>query len=223
MTTSAVTAWAMTVNDIVKAAMEESGLIDPGTDPEADELATGIRQLNGLLKSWQTRGVILSREQTLSVVTTPATAFVTLNAAVRAISSARLVVSATNERRLWPIDRTRYFNLPNKDQVGTPSLYYLDRQRDAAVLYLWPVSATAVTVKLDYDRIADTVTAGTETIDLRSELQETVWTNLGVKMCRAFGQPVPETLMADAMRLEVAMYDAERPDSYHFETDYDYA
>lgn len=222
MTTSGVTTWEMTALDLVKAGMEQSGILDPSGEVQADELTTGLRELNGLLKSWQARGVSLAREQSLSVVTTPATASVTLNAAVRAISTARLVVSATNERMLWPYGRRDYFAIPNKAAAGSPTIYYLDRQRDAAVLYLWPVSATAVTVKLDYDRIIETVTAGTETVDLRQEYHETVWTNLGLRLCDAFGVPVPPRLAIRAPQLEQQMFDAERPDSYRFETDYDY-
>ena len=65
------------------------------------------------------------------------------------------------------------------------------------------------TLKLDYDRIIDTATAGTETIDIRSELHETLWVNLAVRMGPAFGQAVPESVAIRAMQLEQQMFDAE--------------
>lgn len=222
MTTSGVTAWELTVNDIVKLAM--GSILDPDTDPDSSELTECMKRLNGLLKSWSLNGVSLYREASLTVPTVAATASITLAAGVRSISSARLVVSATNERRLWPMNRADYLNLPNKATAGQPTMYYLDRQRDAAILYLWPVSATIASIKLDYDRLPETVTAGTETLDIRAELQETVWTNLGVLISKpVFGVECPPETLVRAQMLEQQMFDAERPDSYSFQTDYDYA
>lgn len=220
MSTSGVTAWSLTARDIVKAAMGELAVIAPGTDPDADEEQDCILRLNALLKSWSLRGVTLSRETTGTVTTTGGTAAVTLDAGVRAISSARLIVSATNERQLWPMGRTDYLSLPNKASVGSPTMYYLSRERDAAILYLWPVSATAATIAIDYDRIPETVTDPSETVDIREELQETVYTNLAVRIAGIFGQQPPPELVQRAASLEMAMYDAERPDFYTFETAY---
>lgn len=221
MTTSGVTAWELTANDIVKLAM--GSILDPDTDPDASELSECLKRLNGMLKSWALKGVSLFRESSLTVPTVAATASITLSAGVRSISSARLVVSATNERRLWPMNRTDYLNLPNKASAGQPTSYYLDRQRDAAVLYLWPVSATIASIKLDYDRLPETVTSGTETLDIRSELQETVWLNLAVRIGGpVFGTTPPPEVIAQAAVLEQQMFDAERPDSYRFESEYEY-
>lgn len=222
MTTSGVTAWSMTANDIVKRAM--GPILDPGSDPEADELRDCLIHMTGLLKSWSGRGVSLYRESSSTIVTTPGTASVTLAAGIRAISSARLVVSATNERMLWPMNRRDYFSLPNKATAGSPTTYYLDRQRDAAVLYLWPVSASAASIKLDYDRLPDTVTSGSETVDIREEYLETLWTNLHVIIAPEVFHVDPSPLtLARAQTLEAQMFDAERPDSYRFETDFNYA
>ena len=60
-------------------------------------------------------------------------------------------------------------------------------------------------------------------MDVRQELQETVWTNLALRVAGMFGVQVPAELAARAQMLEAQMLDAERPDSYRFETDYDYA
>jgi hypothetical protein len=219
MTTSGVTSWSMTAADFVRAAMGEIAAIEPGTQPDADEQTDCILRLNGLLKSWAIKGVSLFRESSVTITTTPATAAVTLAAGVRSVSSARLVVSATNERQLWPMGRTDYLSLPNKASAGAPTIYYLDRQRDAAVIYFWPVSATAASVKLDYDRYPDTVTSGTETLDIRQEYHETVWTNLAVRIAGIFGQPASGELVTRAQSLEMQMLDAERPDSYNFTSD----
>lgn len=219
MTTSGVTAWSLTAGEIVRAALGELAVLDPGSDPEASEQTDCLLRLNAMLKSWSLKGVSLYRETSSTITTTGAVASVTLSAAIRNISSARLVVSATNERQLWPFNRTDYFQIPNKTAAGSPTTYYLDRQRDASVLYLWPVSATAATIKLDYDRIPETVTAATQTLDIREELQETVYANLAVRIAGIFGQTPGPELVARALSLETQMLDSERPDFYTFEYD----
>ncbi|HUQ70842.1 MAG TPA: hypothetical protein VM165_15030 [Planctomycetaceae bacterium] len=200
----------------MKAALGEIATIDPGTDPTTEEQSDCLLRLNGMLKSWSLKGVSLYRETSVTITTTPATAAVTLSAGIRNISSARLVVSATNERLLWPWSRADYLTLPNKTAAGSPTIYYLDRQRAAGVVYFWPVSATAASIKLDYDRIPETITAGTQTVDIREELQETVYANLAVRIAGLFGQQASAELIARAGMLEQAMFDAERPDSYQF-------
>lgn len=219
MTTSGTTDWELTARDIVKLALEEGAILDPGTDPDDDEFTACYTRLNGMLKSWQMRGVSLSHQATDTVTTVAATASKALDSDVRSISSARLRISATNERPLWPIDRTQYLSLPNKAAAGKPTMYYFSRQRDSVALYLWPVSASIETILIDCDRIVETVTNGSETLDIRQELMETVWSSLAVRIAAIFDvTPKPE-LVTRAAVLEQMMFDAERPDSYLFEYD----
>lgn len=222
MTTSGLTTWTLTAHDLVKAAMGEIAAIDPGQSPDAEEFEDCILRLNGMLKSWQLRGVTLGHQATGEVTTSGGQGSGTLDSDIRSIASARLVVSATQQRPLFEMDRSQFLSLPNKAQVGNPTMYYVSRQRDDVVLYIWPVPATDATIVIDYDRQIETVTANTETIDLREELLETVYANLAVRIAGIFGQvPGPE-LIARAARLDQQMFDAERPDSYHFETEHDY-
>lgn len=223
MSTSGVTDWSLTALDVVKAAMQELASIEPGQDPDPEEFEDCILRLNGLLKSWQLRGASLSHQATGTVTTAANEPSGTLDSDIRSISSARLVVSATQERPLYPLNRTEYQSLPNKAQSGTPSQFYLSRQRDDVVMYIWPVPTADATILIDYDRIIETVTANTETLDIRSELLETVYANLAVRISGLFGEAPSPELVARAARLEQQMFDAERPDSYRFETDYDYS
>lgn len=223
MTTSGVTEWSLTGRDIVKTAMGELATIEPGTEPDSDELQDCLLRLNAMLNSWQLRGVNLSHQATGTITTTAGEASGVLDAGIRSISSARLVVSATQERPLFAMDRTRYLSLPNKAQAGAPTMYYFSRQRASAELFLWPVSATSVDIKIDYDRMVETVTDGTETLDIRDELQETVYSNLALRIAGIFGAQIPPELAKRATDLERQMFDAERPDSYFFEADCHYA
>ena len=227
MPTSGETAWSLTALDIVKAAMGEIAVIDPGTDPDPDECEDCVVRLNGMLKSWQLKGVTLMREATATLTTTPATALVPLGDVtdIRSISTARLVPASGSERPLYPMTRSEYLSMPNKATAGSPTMYYFSRQRDEVELYHSPVSATAVHIAIDYDRIVETITANTETLDIREELLETVYANLAVRIFGLFesGKNPPAELIARATTLEQQMFDAERPDSYRFESDSEYA
>jgi hypothetical protein len=220
MTTSGVTAWSLTARDMVKASLLELGVISSGEDPEASEMEDCLVRFNGMLKSWQNT-TNLFRETTANIVTTPATASVTLSAGIRDVSSVRFVQSATIDRLLYPMGRTDYLSMPNKTTAGSPTMYYLSRQRDAAVLYLWPVSATAATLRIDYSRIAETITDQSETVDVPEEWQETVILGLAERCIGMFGTSRLDPATAANVRqragaLYSQMLDSDRPDSYRF-------
>jgi hypothetical protein len=216
MTTSGVTAWSMTAREHIVAALRDARVIGSGAEPTADELDDSLVRFNGLLKSWSAKANLF-RNAELSVTTIGGTASVTLNAAVRDVSAVRHVLSATSHRPLSPWNRTEYFSLPNRTTAGNPSAYYLDRQRDAAVLYLWPVPATAQTLKLDYSRKAETITDASETVDIPEEWQEAVWKNLAVECAEMFGATLSPRYLAKAEMLYQQFLDSDRPDSYYFE------
>lgn len=220
MTVSTVTAWSLTARQIISMALEEVAIPGIGKSPKANELQAGLDRLNALLKSWQAKGGNLFRETEADVAITGGDGIVTLPAGVRSVSSVRLVISATNQRLLHPFTRSEYLSLPNKTAVGSPTIYYLSRQRDAAELHIWPVPSTNQTLKIDYARVGFTVMDASETIDIPEEWQEAVYTNLAVQLARVWNAPLPPELVARAQRLETEMLDADRPDSYYFEPAY---
>lgn len=50
------------------------------------------------------------------------------------------------------IARDEYLNQVNKNSEGDPVQFYVDRQRDAPVLYIWPLSNTSANTILVYNR-----------------------------------------------------------------------
>jgi len=214
MTTSGETDWSLTARDLVRIAMQEAAIIPAGTEPTADELTDSLVRLNALLKSWETRGYTLWREETTSVSVTASTNPTTLDADIYDVQAVRIVVSATYERPLTPYDRDNYQILPNKTQTGNPSIYYSNRQRDNVMLYLWPVPADDSTVQVDYLRKIETVTDAAQTVDIPQDWQETVYVLLAVRLCGMFGVPVPDELAMRAQLLQREIDEQDRPASY---------
>lgn len=218
MATSGETSFAMTARDMVKKAMLELAVIASGEEPSAEELSDGIASLNGMLKSWQAAGVNLWREDDREVTTTAASATVALDGDIRNVFSARHVVSATQERPLGEWERSDYLALPNKASAGNPVAFYASRGRTGVTLHVWPVPATAQTLKLDCERIVETVTDAGQNVDVPEMWHETVWTNLAVRMIPMFGANDRAQLVMDrANELYRAMLDDDRPGSITME------
>lgn len=217
MTTSGTTAFSNTARDFVKHALLENGIISFGEDPEADELTACLFRLNAMLKSWGARGLTWKQE-VYTATGTLNVASIVLPDYVREVNAARVYLSATNERALGRFERDDYNILPNKAASGSPSLYHVDRNAGAVTIYVWPVPTAAYTLKLDIDRLADTVTDASETIDIPEEWTEAVMCNLALRCCNIFGADPARELVARAQMLEREMFDAWRPASYFMGT-----
>lgn len=213
MATSGTTVFSNTVRDIVTDALDENGILPLGEDPETHELTKCIKRLNGMLKTWQMKGV-LWKQETISQAITADTATASLPVYVRGVNGARYVDSATNERQMTRFERDEYNALPNKTASGVSTIYYVQRAEDALVLHVWPVPTANATVKLDIDRAMDTVTDANETLDVPEELAETVYANLAVRCAGIFGKDPGAELMLRAQTLEREMFDNYRPASY---------
>ncbi len=213
MTTSGETAFSNTARDYVTQALLENGIIAIADDPEADELTACLFRFNAMLKSWSGRGLSWKQE-TITQAGVANTATITLPAYVREVNGCRYVDSATNERAMARWERDDYNILPNRSASGTPSVYYVDRNTGAITLYVWPVPTATFSLKLDIDRIIETITNASETLDIPEEWTECVMANLAVRCCNVFGEQPSQELVERAQRLEREMFDAWRPASY---------
>jgi hypothetical protein len=216
MPTSGTTDFSMTAREIVIAALDENSILPLGEVPTADELDKCILRLNAMLKSWQTEGM-LWKQETITQATVAATASVALPTYVRGVNGVRYVESAAYERQMQRFERDEYFRLPNKASAGRSTAYYVERDNAGLTLYVWPVPAAIASLKIDIDRAMDTVTEGSETVDIPEELQETVYACLAVRCAGVFGVSIREELAVRATKLERMMLDSYRPASYYLE------
>lgn len=216
MTTSGTTVWMVTAAELIRTALIENAIIGIADVPTAAEQTECLTRLNGMLKSWQMKGLSWKQE-TITQATVAAIATVTLPAYVREVNGVRFVDSSNFERVLQRFERDEYFRLPNKASAGRSTAYYVERSTNGLTLYLWPVPATISSLKLDIDRAMDTVTAGSETVDIPEELHETLYACLAVRCAGIFGQQALPELVQRAAMLEREMLDNYRPASYYLE------
>jgi hypothetical protein len=219
MTTSGVTAFTLTARDFVRHALLDAGVLPAGTDPDADELLDCLARLNMMLKTWASKGVGLWRNDAETIVITGGVASVLLDAGIRDVTDARVVESSTYQRQLGKWDRADYQALVNKSAAGSPTVFYVDRQRAASRLYVWPVPASNTTLSIDCDRQIETVTDASQTLDIPEEYSEAVMLNLALRCAPLFGEALTEMQAARALDLERQLLDDSRPDSYFMGAD----
>lgn len=179
-----------TIRDTVTDALLEIEVGTIGQTVEAADLALGLRHLNRMLKAWQGQGdaQFLYARQTLTLTT----------AASYTLSPVRPVriISANMKRSgietpMIELNRQKYDALPQKSTTGLPTQYYYDRQKEAALFYVWPVLATAAgeTVEITYEREFEDVTDASDTIDLPAEWYDAVIYGLAARLCGSYGIP----------------------------------
>lgn len=218
MATSGVIASTVTAADVVRLAMQELGVLSSGEVPTAEEGATGLEKLNWMLKSYQAKGCNLWRDTETTVTFGVGVATVTLSPRPIDVIDARLVVTADYERPLTAWELAEYRTLPNKTAPGQPTIYTINKQRDAVTMTVWPVPIVSTVVKYTYARVIEDVAALTDNLDVPQQWAETVWMGLAMRLANTFGASRTDPAAAErvtqmAAILEQALLDQDRPAS----------
>lgn len=140
MAVSSTQTWTMTIDDIVDEAQQRVG----------GELSTGydakraVRALNLLQQEFTTRGINLWRVEETTLNLTIGLAAHTLDANVVDLIKFSTVIRDTSQTPVFDLMIPRiaideYYPLPNKEATGKPVQFWLDRQRVAPIIYVWPV------------------------------------------------------------------------------------
>lgn len=142
-----------TTRDIISDALRKIGVVAADEAMTADQAASGLRELDRMLKGWQNRGYFLWTKASQTLTLTTAASYTLSPVRPLRILNARLVRSGL-ETPMMEMARDEYDNLPNKASTGLPTQFHYDRQRENALFYVWPVLATAngETIKITYER-----------------------------------------------------------------------
>jgi hypothetical protein len=161
MATSNTTAFDMDFTEIAEEAWERAGReMRSGYD-----LRTARRSMNLMMIEWQNRGVNLwtIEEGTVTLTkgssqyTLPADTIDLLEQVIRTNSGN---TSTQSDLTLNRIGVGTFASIPNKLTEGRPIQVWIDRQRDAPVLNLWPVPDKNDTYVIAYWRIRRIQDAG---------------------------------------------------------------
>lgn len=222
MTTSGLISSADLVRDIVKDALVELQVIAATQEPGAADMALGVRRLNWMLKDWQSDGVNLWRQDDVDLAWPAATPQGDLapddtEIGIEDVIELRLVTTFDRPLERWEL--ADYVNIANKASVGQPSIFCITRELSGIRLRLWPVSATAISLKATISRTIVDVTDAKETIDVPQRYTRTVIMALAANMASAFGKQIEgQAVQAEASRLYRIMRANDRPASYFLQS-----
>jgi hypothetical protein len=199
-TTATVTARA-----IVTAALRKIGVVAADEPASGDAITEGIAALNRLLKSLQNRGVNLWATSAQTVTLTTAAAQTLDPVRPMQILSCRFKRNGV-EMPMIEMTRGEYDRLPVKTTQGTPTQFYYDRQRAAAVLYIWPVLATAAgeTLEITYTRELEDETADAQ-VDVPSEWYDAIVYGLADRLADDYGVNAPKVTMRAEREINTAL------------------
>lgn len=204
-----------TNRQIVTDAFRKIGVVATDSTMTADEAATGGRALNRLLKAFQNRGYNLWTTTQLTVSLTTAASYTMTPVRPIRIHGARFVRSGI-ETPMQELTRQEYDDLPIKTATGIPTCYYYDRQKEAALLYIWPVLAAAngETLKVTYEREIADVDLDAEA-DVTGEWWDAVVYNLAARLADDFQVDAPSVVARAEEELRLALA-ADREGSVWF-------
>lgn len=218
MATSGSTDFTMTAEDVIVFALKKLRVLATGETPDAEQGEDAMQALTLMLKSWQ-KYESLWRLTEGSVTLVANTVNYTLSPMPHRVVSARYY-NGTTDTPMSLFTREEYFDLPLKTSTGTPTQYYVDYQRDSAVLYVWQplASVSAQTVKYTYQRKFEDVDALTNNLDIRQEHLELVGYNLASRLADDYGRggEITTRVIARAEALLNDFLDDDREDEIRF-------
>lgn len=138
MTTSGTYDFRLSLDELLDEAEERIGG-DPSTGADAK---SGMRSLNLLFTDLTNRGVLLYQLEQVLVTTSPSVISYTLASITEDVVYANYRVSTSAGYQDYAMTRLafgEYGNIVTKTQPGRPTQFYVDRQRDAPAVYLYPV------------------------------------------------------------------------------------
>lgn len=198
--------------DLCNQALRKIGAIRFGEDAPADLFAETLDTLNLMLKSWQNHRLQIWPTATQTVPLVAGKREYILDPR-RPLEICNIqIVRCGRETPMWEMTRDEYDTLPVKDSCGTPTTFYYDRQREDALLYIWPVP-TAVDVGdqliITYIRELEDAQDGVPP-DVPKEWWETVVYNLADRMADTLEINHPSVkLRAETLFMQAEAFDRE--------------
>lgn len=215
--------FSLTARQVITFALRKCNIVGLNQDPSAAAAEDARILLNLMLKDWQQKGPHLWKKTEGSVTLTNATQSYNLAATLNPLRVLSVRYRDTNSRDLpmEPLERTEYFDLPDKASAGIPTTWYFDPQRGAPTLYVWPVKATITTetLRVTYQKRIDDIDTLDDDIDVAQEWLLTVGYGLASLLLDDYPVDGKESdrIIARAELLHTQAKDFDREDTLTFE------
>lgn len=101
-------------------------------------------------------------------------------------------VETEGETSVKPMSRHRWNELSAKAAIGTPALYYIDRNGSDLTLYVWPVPSEAGKIRFQVHRLPGSNSTGTNNADLLRHWDGWMVNALAYEFMTDAKLPIPE-------------------------------
>jgi hypothetical protein len=188
-----------------------------GEDLSAEDAQTALEELNLMLKGLQLEAPSLWRQTDGAVTLVAETASYVLTPRPFRVVEARYRSADGIDLPLCPFVRQEYIDMPLKSSAGVPTSYYVDYQRAAATMYLWPVPSVVTTETIRYtsQRVFEDLDSLNDDIDIPQEYLETVGYQLAARLTDTYGKDEPRVVQRAEYLLAIASQ-ADREDYVQF-------
>ena len=193
MATSGTATFNLDIAEIIEEAFNQCGL----RQRTGYDLETARRSLDLLSLEWANRGINFWTVEQTSVTLTVSTNTQTLEADTIDVIEAFIRTgsgSSQSDITMTRISSSEYSTIPNKNTEGKPINFWVDKQRDAPVMYLWPRPdvGTYTLVYYKLRRIEDTgsLPAATDP-DVPARFLPALVSGLAYRLCKKYPEAYP--------------------------------
>lgn len=213
MTASSDTTFDLNRSGILRNAYQKLGVVPAGQDPSSDYLAMGSDALDVVLKSWENKGVFLSRSERTTTTLVDGTAEYTTDIDTLDILARHSYVTDTGDvdTKVSLISRGRWMEITDKTVTGQPTLMMVEKT-DRVRFTLYPVPDSTVS-SITYIRtllMADMDSAA-NTTGLPSKYLKALIIETALELCPHFG--FMDKMAALRSELNIAIFEATNDDT----------
>jgi hypothetical protein len=191
MATSGTATFNLEISEVIEEAFERCGL----QSKTGYDIETARRSLNLLSLEWANRGLNFWCVEQGTASTTASTSTITLPADTVDLIEYWIRDGTGTSQNDLPISRfsvSQYSTIPNKLTEGRPVNLFVDKQRAAPVVYLWPTPDKVYTFAYQrIRRIEDTGAVGSNDPDVPARFLPAMVSGLAYMI----SQKYPEALM----------------------------
>lgn len=229
MTTSGVTTFSMTGDQICKSALRKLNVISEGANPTAQQLSDATEALNAMITTLVAKGMPLwvVTEYDLTMTSTKTYTFgvgQTINIPAPLKVTQAILKDLTGETS-FPLNVRSHYDynlLSNQGSEGTPTTYWYEPLNQTGVLHIWPTpdsySITNRVITIVYQRPFYGQVSGTDTLDFPQCWQEAMIYGLVWRIAPEYGLPIQDRkdygLMAEYFLQEALSFGTEEGSMY---------
>lgn len=200
----------MTASDLISAALEDLGILDPGMGPSSDDLAVGLRTLNQLLKSTAVMRFGINAPVTESFPLTSGVDFYTIGPGgdFDTVRPHKIITifARSDDGQDYPLrvlSREDYASVGLKSVQGSfPEACYLETEYPLAKLFLWPVPGSGYTLHIQSQKPFSGVSSASDTINLPDEFDSFLQYRLAAMLAPKYRVAVPPIVVSLALEAE---------------------